>query len=321
MQTQEEFFLANATDGLLTDAQTMQMMNLPEGDTANPAESSKEPDAAASQDGNVISVDPKSVIEPVPEAVKPVVLARDGVHTIPFEALEQAREGEKHWKLVAEQAQQQLVSMQAQPAAVETPAPQPADPIKADFGDFSEDAIAAGVEKLVDARVAAIVDSKVAAALAIPAQQQQAVSEADEHFGSINAKHPDVESVVPSQEFAAWINSQPGFAQGAIKAAIEQGTAQQVIEVLDTYKAATGKTPTPAPAVAPDPAVAARAQAAAVIARAQAVVPTSLSEIPAASVVHHDQGEAMQEMSGAGLMDMFGNKSPEQIRALLERSL
>ena len=320
MQTQEEFFLANATDGVLTDAQTMQMMNLPEGDTAQ-AESSKAPDAAANQDDNVPSVDPSPAIEPAPEAVKPVVLAKDGVHTIPFETLEQAREGEKHWKLVAEQAQQKLDALQTQPAAVETPATQPAEPIKADFGDFSEDAIAAGVEKLVDARVAAIVESKVAAALAIPAQQQQAVSEADAHFGSINAKHPDVESVVPSQEFAAWVASQPSYARPAIQAAIEQGTAEQVIDVLDAYKAATGMTPTPAPEVVPDPAVAARAKAAAVIARAQAAVPTSLSEIPAASVVHHDQGEATAEMSGAGLMELFGNKSPEQIRALLERSL
>ena len=315
MQTQEEFFLANAVDGDLTEAQTMQMMSLPEGDTVASTESSNPPAAAASREVSIEDVDPKPAVEPVAEAPRPVLLAKDGVHTIPFETLEQAREGERHWKSIAEQAQQMLDAMQTQPAATQTPATQPAERVKADFGDFSEDAIAAGVEKLVDARVASIVESRVAAALA-PVQQAQAVSEADQHFGSINEKHPDVASVVPSQEFADWIATQPGFAQGAIKAAVEQGTAGEVIEVLDAYKAAVGRTQAPA-----DPMVTARAQAAAVISRAKSAAPTSLSEIPAASVVQHDQGEAMAEMSGAGLMNMFDGKTPEQIRSVLERSV
>lgn len=331
MQTQEQFFLANAVDGVLTDAQTMQMMSLPEGDTAaSTAESSDAPDAAvqvtdtAATPGKPVEPEPAPAATPAPDAPKPVVLAKDGVHTIPFEALEQAREGEKHWRTLAEQAQQQLEALKTAPATGAAPAPADpapqADTIKADFGDFSEEAIAKGVEKLVEAKVAAIVDAKVNTALA-PVKEREAKTEAEEHLDAIHAKHPDMESIVPSREFAAWFHSQPKFAQPGIQAVLREGTADEVNELLDTYKASTGKTaPEPAPQV-PTPVATAKAQAAAVIAKAQAAVPTSLSEIPAAGAVHHDQAEAMLEMSDAGLMNLFDGKSPEQIKAMLNRAI
>lgn len=332
--TQEQFFLANAVDGELTDAQTMQMMNLPEGDTPPPAGDSSEPPAAAVQTevnpdadpGKPVDPAPAPAATPAPEAPKPVVLAKDGVHTIPFETLEQAREGEKHWRTLAEQAQQQLEALKNAPAtgAAPTPAaPAPqAEAIKADFGDFSEEAIAKGVEKLVDARVAAVVDARVNAALA-PVQAREAKTEAEEHLDAIHAKHPDMESIVPSTEFAAWFHAQPKFAQPGIQAVLKEGTADEVNELLDTYKAATGKnTPDPVPQV-PDPVAAARVKAAAVISKAQTAVPSSLSEIPAAGAVHHDQAEAVHEMSGEALMNLFGsgNKSDQQIRDLMDRVL
>ena len=332
MQTQEEFYLANAVDGVLSDAQTMQMMSLPEGDTVTSTEISDPPAADTLNDDDNDDVTAKTVVpavapaaNPAPEAPKPVVLAKDGVHTIPFETLEAAREGEKHWKTVAEQALQQLEATKAAPAAAApaTDAPAtPAEAFKADFGDFSEEALTKGVEKLVDARVAAIVDAKVNTVLA-PVQERQAKTEAEEHLDAIHAKHPDMESVVPSNEFAAWFHAQPKFAQPGIQAVLQQGTADEVNELLDTYKAATGKTAVPTtPAVVPAvPVVNAKAQAAAAIAKAQSAVPTSLSEIPAAGNVHHDQGEAMLEMSEAGLMNMFDGKSPEQITAMLNRAI
>lgn len=331
MQTQEQFFLANAVDGVLTDAQTMQMMSLPEGDTAaSTAESSDAPDAAvqvtdtAATPGKPVEPEPAPAATPAPDAPKPVVLAKDGVHTIPFEALEQAREGEKHWRTLAEQAQQQLEALKTAPATGAAPAPADpapqADTIKADFGDFSEEAIAKGVEKLVEAKVAAIVDAKVNTALA-PVKEREAKTEAEEHLDAIHAKHPDMESIVPSREFAAWFHSQPKFAQPGIQAVLKEGTADEVNELLDTYKAATGKTsPAPAPQV-PDPGATAKAQAAAVIAKAKTAVPSSLSEIPPAGAVHHDQAEAMLEMSDAGLMNLFDGKSPEQIKAMLNRAI
>ena len=100
-----------------------------------------------------------------------------------------------------------------------------------------------------------------------------------------------------------------------IRAVIEGGTAPEVIELLSAFKSATGVLT--AGNGKPDPATAAKAA----IAKAQSAPPTSLSEIPAGSAAHHDQGEAVLEMSTAGLMNMFDGKSPEQIKTLLNRSI
>lgn len=308
MTTQTEFFLANQVDGNLTDAQTMQMLDLPEGDSTTPVQSDV-PDTAAEVEVPAAEVDVKTV-EPEPT---PVILAKDGVHTIPFEKLTEAREAERVARATVADLQQQLDALKNAPAATVAEMPEAAIEDADVFGDFSEAAIAKGVETLV-ARKTAAIEAKLAAVLA-PIQKQEAESATDSHFSSIEAKHPDVESVVPSQEFANWIDSQPSMARNALKSAIESGTAPEVIEVLDAYKAATGK---PAP-VSGKPSAVAAAQAA--IAKAQAAPPMSLSEIPAGTNVAHDEASAMMEMSSIGLMNKFEGKSPEQIMALMSKVL
>lgn len=309
MKTQEAFYLEHQIDGELTDAQTMQMLGLPEGDSTTPVQSDV-PDTAATE------VQPETPVEVVeaPEQ-EPVILAKDGIHTIPFEKLAEARESERVARQMAVDLQAQLDALKSAPAAkVETPEPVEQGDV---FGDFSEEAIAKGVEKLVASKTAAItadLEARLAAVLA-PLQAKQAESAADQHFSSIEAKHPDVESVVPSQEFTNWINAQPSFVRDSYQAVIEQGTASQVIEVLDAYKAVSGKH-----AVAPGkPNAAAAAQAA--IAKAQSAPPMSLSEIPAGANVVSDEVNAMMEMSSVGLMSKFDGKTPEQIMALMSRVL
>ena len=44
-------------------------------------------------------------------------------------------------------------------------------------------------------------------------------------------------------------------------------------------------------------------------------------EIPAGAKAHHDEAEALMEMSDSNALNSFMGKSPEQIRALLERAL
>lgn len=51
------------------------------------------------------------------DPAKAVVLAKDGVHTIPYDRLEKARQGEQHWRAQAEAAQQQLAELQARAQA------------------------------------------------------------------------------------------------------------------------------------------------------------------------------------------------------------
>ena len=98
---------------------------------------------------------------------------------------------------------------------------------------------------------------------------------------------------------------------------LSQGSTADVIEFFDTFKAATGKTPQPTTPGKPD--VAAAAQAA--LAKAKTKAPTSLSEIPAGSKAPHDEAQALMEMSDSNTLASFMSKTPEQIRALLERSL
>lgn len=306
----EEFFEANQVDGKLTDAQAMQMLSLQEGDTVKTE--SDVPAVAAE-----VKPEPEAKVEATPAAeTQPVILAKDGVHTIPFEKLTEAREAEKHWKTVAEQAQQQIEALKSAPAQAA-----PAEPAKTadsvDFGDYSDDAIKEGIKKTVALETAAIkaeFEAKLAAVVE-PIQQQQQISAADEHFSTIYKAHPDVESVVESKQMNDWIESQPSFARSAIRNVIAQGSAADVVELLDTFKSSTAKlATTTVPTVA-----AAAAQAA--IAKAQAAPPTSLSEIPAGSAAHTDTAEAMLDMSSTGILSMFENKTPEQINALMNRVL
>ena len=90
-----------------------------------------------------------------------------------------------------------------------------------------------------------------------------------------------------------------------------------MIEFFSQFKQATGKATQQPTDGKPD--VAAAAQAA--LAKAKAQVPTSLSEIPAGAKAHHDEAEALMEMSDSNALNSFMGKSPEQIRALLERAL
>lgn len=338
MTTQSEFFQEHAVNGELTDAQMLQMMNLPEGDTSALLEGGM-PDAAATAPGKPDGAqgqpnektNDNSATTPEPDPAKAVVLAKDGVHTIPYEKLAEAREGEKHWKAQAEAAVAELAALKAQAeqraAAGEAPTQtdaavataqaaiaQGVDP--AIFGDFSEEALAQGIQKLVDMRVQEQVSAALNKALA-PIQQKQEADAATSHLSAIYQAHPDADSIAESKELADWIAAQPSFARAGYQAVLQQGSTAEVIEFFDTFKQATGKAAQQTATGKPD--VAAAAQAA--LAKAKAPVPTSLSEIPAGSKAHHDEAEALMEMSDGNTLSSFMAKSPEQIRALLERAL
>ena len=328
---QSEYFEANQVDGRLTDAQAMQLLTLPEGDTAKAdsdvpdvAAVTKPADTAATSQPTPATTpaEPAATDPAQAEPANQVILAKDGIHTIPFEKLTEARNAEQHWKSVAQQAQEQLEALTKAPPAAKAPAVDPAgdtQPATGEdlFGDFSAEALQAGVEKVVAARVAVIAQDLEArfAAVVAPITEKAALTETDQHFAAIESKHPDFESVAQSQELASWIAKQPSFAQAGYNAVLQEGTAAQVVELLDTYKAATGKL-VPPPA-AQDTAAVAAAQAA--IAKAQQKPPMSLTDIPSGSTVNPDPAQAMLEMSNAGVMSMFEGKTPEQINALMNR--
>ena len=348
MTTQSEFFQEHAVNGELTDAQMVQMMSLPEGDTSALLESGM-PEATESaeaapdgEQGTTNEAENESATTPEPDPAKAVVLAKDGVHTIPYEKLAEAREGEKHWKAQAEAAAAELAALKQQAQQRADAGEEPTQTDKAlaiaqeaiaqgvdpsFFGDFSEEALAKGVDKVVELRlnereqaIEKRVQERVEAALAQalgPIQQKQQIDAVQSHMSAIYAAHPDADSIAESKELADWINAQPSFARAGYQAVLQQGTTAEVIEFFDTFKQATGKAAQQNTPEQSDVSAAAKAA----LAKAKAQVPTSLSEIPAGSKAHHDEAAALMEMSDSNALNSFMGKSPEQIRAVLERAL
>lgn len=308
MQTQDEFLQQYAPDGNLTAEQAAQLIQLPEGDTGVP-EKGGEPSATPEQND-----EPEVVADDnEPDPANTVILARDGVHTIGYDKLVEAREGEKAAKAALEAANAELESLRAsaQQRADAGQAPTQADANLAlaeqaieqgfdpgIFGDFSEEAIAKGVQTLVDQRV----EAALAKALKpIEAQQQQDVAQA--HFAAIFERHPDAESIAESKELADWIAAQPSFARAGLEAVLKQGTASEVVEMLDAFKSSTGRTQP-----ATDPKAAARAA----VSKAQAPVPASLSDIPGGAAGPTSKFEAMQQMSDVELTNALMGMSERE---------
>ena len=330
MQTQAEFFQAHAVDGVLTDAQMLAMLELPEGDMSSVFTDDKggAPDTAT----DTATTQTAATETPASDQT-PVILAKDGVHTIPYEKLVEEREAAKNWKAQAEAAQQAAAAAQAQLASLQAQAEQRVDagqaPTQQDkavaavtaaidagevnpeiFGDFSEEAIAKGVKTLVQQQMEALRAEMLKTVQPLQAQAQQ--TEAQKHFQTILTAHPDAQSVAESAELAKFIDSQPSFVRQQYQAVIQQGSAAQVIELLDVFKAATGKTQ---PSATPD----AQAVAKAAIAKAQQPVPSTLTDIPGGTAGAVNELEAMAAMDGSALIGKFEGKSPEQIAAMLER--
>lgn len=329
--TQAEYFQANAVDGELTAAQMMELVQLPEGDIAlaSTASANSSVPAAASDAQTQEPTDAQSntTATASTEAQAQVILAKDGVHTIPFEKLVEAREEGKHWKAQAQAAQDALAALQAQAdaraeagkaatatdkaveaasAAIEAGA----DPDL--FGDFSEEAIRAGVKKLVAEQAASLRESiraELQQELA-PIKQAKQVDEAEQARNLVLSKHPDAASIAESAELGQWVQSKPAFVRGAYQQVITGGTPAQVIELLDAFKAETK------PAMANAGAEAAAAKA---IASAKTRSPSSLSDIPGGVAASTNPAEGLADASAQDLISKFEGLSEKARWELIEK--
>lgn len=351
VNTQHEFFQQHAVDGILPDHLMGELLALPEGDTpfvldtkassATPGadEDGDDKTPKASEPAPATPATPEPTPAPTPA---PVIVAKDGVHTIPYEKLEEARRGEQAAKEAERQAREAAERLaaenealkKAQVAAPATPAatPAPATPASTsaavDFGDYSDESMQKAMAQVATQAAAAAVERATAPLLAELEQLKGKLGESEKqaevdatkaHFTAIYTAYPNIDSIMESAEFKAWRDAQPAFMRPAIDATLEQGTSAEVIELFDTYTGKAGK-PTP-PAGATQPAADAAALAAARVAAAKTAVPTSLSEIPAGTSTHHDEAAAMLEMNPNAVMAKFDGKTPEQIQALLNKVL
>lgn len=269
--------------------------------------------------------------EPDPENT--VILAKDGKHTIPYEKLVEAREREREWREQAEAARQELEALraQAQARADAGEAPTQTDQNAAAaqaaidagvdpdiFGDFSEEALAAGIQKLVDAKVQTVLQTLDARLE--PIQQRQAAESHNAHYSAIYERHPDADSIAESQEFEDWVNTQPSFARAGFRAVLENGSTAEVIELFDTYKQATGLAEAKAEGTQPK-AADLKAAAKQALSKAKDPVPASLSDIPGAAAGPGSPEEVLASLDPADMLDRMQGMTPEQIESFLNRSL
>lgn len=324
--------------GDLTPEQAAQLLSLGiQGDTGAPSpELSSGPAAAPAP----TDASPQPAAQPKPEltADNAVIMAKDGKHTISYDKLVQARETARAAQTEAQAlaaqlqaAQQQLADLQAQAqaradagqaptatdnqvAAAQAAIDAGVDP--ALFGDFSEEALAKGITKLVDQQVAARMEA-INAKLK-PIEQQAATDATTAHFNAIYSAHPDADSLVESQEFAVWKGAQPAVVRAALDQALEKGSSTDVIEVFSAFKAATQQQSPPAAGKgAMTPAEAAKAA----IAKASAPIPASLSDIPGGRVAGTNVFEAMDTMNSHELLAATSNMTAEQIEAWLNSQI
>lgn len=339
-------FIASVIEeaGHLTPQQAAQLLEMGEGDTG--ALTPEEGSAPNAVTADPITSDPApktDTTDPVPPdsqltADTAVILAKDGKHTISYDKLVQSREGERTARAESEQlrarvaeAEQKLADLQAQAQARVSAgqAPTAADNQLAAaqaaidagvnpelFGDFSPEAMAKGVTALVAQQVQARVDERMAQidaqldAKLKPIEQKAVIDSTTGHYGAIYKAHPDADSIVDSQEFAAWQASMPSVVRTALSAALNGGSTGEVIEVFDAFKksAVTQAAPEVTPAK-PDPVAAAKAA----IANAPAPVPASLSDIPGGRVGAANRHEAMAGMSAIDRLDAMRDMTPAQI--------
>lgn len=337
--TQQNEFI-QALQGDLTPEQAAQLLELGElGDTGAMPDNGGAPDAstdagdAGNAEGDAGTNQPNTEAaaaagDAEPDPANAVVLAKDGKHTIPYDKLVQAREGEKHWKAQAEAAQRRLDDLEAdraaraeageaptktdnQVAAAQAAIDQGVDP--GIFGDFSEEALAKGIATLVANQV----EARVSKALE-PLQAKQATDATKSHYEAIYQAHPDADSIAESKELADWIASQPSFVRSSYEQVFTKGSTTEVIELFDRFKQATGATQQPAAAATDPEAVKAAAKAA--IANAPAATPASLTDFPGGRPAGLTKAEALAGMTdGREMLDNMANMTPEQIEDLLNR--
>ena len=322
MTTEAQQLLNAAFAGTLNlDADADQVIATSAADSQAGQPADNTPPAAAAAGAGATQEDEK----PAP------IASKSGEYTIPFEKLTEARRDRDTLKAENAQLRAQVESLSAAQAqnfaAAQAQAQARADaghaPTQADanlaaaqaaaaagvdtalFGDFSEEGIAQGVAALVEQRAAAMVDAKLDAALA-PFKQREAVTAVNAHEQAIYGAHPDADEVHESAEFKAWMGNQPSYARSAIEHTLTKGSAQQVIEVFSTFKAAFGKG-NPADAVT---------QA---LAKATQQPPMSLSDLPGAAASGAGDAERVAALAGnpAALIDFMAGLSPEKQNRLM----
>lgn len=291
---------ASGSSGVSAPEGTAAPANAESTQAATEAVAGAEAANTATTAGTVANASAQEEHEGAPEGAP--IASKSGGYTIPYEKLTEARTARDSAIAERDQLRAQLEQMTAAQAAnlqqAQAEAQARADagkaPTQADqnlaaakslvdggadaslFGSFSEEDIAAGINKLVADQVAARVEAALAPQREAQAREQ-AVTAEQLHAQKILDAHKDAFEVAESKEFASWKSGQPGYMQAAIDRTLQAGTAQDVIDLLGQFKQFHAGT---VGATTADPTAAAVAKA---LANAKTEPPVSLSSLPGAA--------------------------------------
>lgn len=265
---------------------------------------------------------------------QPVIVAKDGVHTIDYsklvearDAAKVARDAEAAAKAEAESLREQLAAAKAAPSPAAAPAASaaPTEPEGSPFGEYDDDeqTLRKGVESIVSQRVQQEVERVLKAVdeRLSPVQQSQQEAAHAQHFKAVYTAHPDANSIVESSEFAGWMGKQSSFVQEAMKGVLEKGTAEQVVELIGSYKAANQSAQPAQSSQQVAQPVATQAAAQKVVEQLKAPVPNSPTDIPGGRSGGGTLAERLSAMSEVELFNALnsGQVSEEQLNQYLSR--
>lgn len=305
MQHPEEFEALSAED-----QEAFMFGGIPQGETKSEAS----PDLTDKQDPEPA----KEATTDKPVVDTPVVQAKDGVHTIPYSELEAAREKAARFEQTAQEQAMLIEDLKAAKAKdAETGGTEAQEAVMAEYaGEYPE--LMEDLKPYLDGMMAGVIkrmsdlESKIAQDLQ-PIQEDKAKAATKAHFDFILEKHPDSEEIAASQEFVAWINSQPSFVRDRYEQIAQNGSAEQVVEMLDAYRKVNPATSD----AGKEPDLGKTVEGK--LAQVKNPVPSSLSEVPGGAAAHHDEAEAMADMSPLALMAKFNNMSPDKIEENMSR--
>lgn len=324
---------------LIEQAMNGEALENGEGDTPVTAETDDvktEPQVEGANKAPEVELTKEPEVDPEQLEGEKVVLAKDGVHTIPYDRLVEARQRASELAQREAEARQQAATyqqqlneanqrlQQIQETQTNTQHAQNAqlaqqaidggvDPEI--FGSFDEQDLAKGINTLVNQRVESLLSTKVEQLVSerlAPLEKQHQMSVEDQHFATLYTAHPDLDSVLESSEFGGWIGKQPSFMQAAYQNVLHRGTANEVVELISLYKDQTGLSANPNTV---------QTTVKQAVEKAQVQVPNSLSDLPAGSPVPTTLDDKLNGLSTTQLMEAMDGMTPEQIEKYVNRNL
>lgn len=331
-QNFEQYFEQNATDGVLSDDAMAKLLIGDMGDTAT-AEAVATPDTAPVEDqpeqqpADETAGDGKPDNRAADEA--PVVLAKDGKNIIPYEKLVEAREEAKSAREAQQALMQEMKSIKAQVAEMNASRQQPQQEVKAATSvDVTElerqwyDALEEGdSEKALGIRKQINDELKRQAIEAAKADYAQAIEE------NRKAEAEQTAMSLLQQVANDVIKSYPSLDQNSPNADTEK--IAEVVEYRDFLISSKGLTPhdalakaasrvmgEPAKPTGGDTPVPAKTSP-----KVNVRTPTTMSDIPAGTAPHHDEVEALMQMSNTAMLGKFMSMDANKIMETLGRMI